>query len=379
MTKQNWMTIVAGILMVSSVYGQTGRLEWHRSIDLPARQNGKAHIGLAGPIAGLAKDFLLIGGGANFPDLPPWEGGKKKIQKDVYIYAKDSAGLSLIGQDSLPDAVAYSASLSVANGLCVIGGENTEGKTNACRLIRYDVSNRKIETFVYPQLPFSLSNMGAVCLGNKLLVAGGERHDGVSDQVLQLDLEDLGSGWKKVGTLPYPVSHLQLLVDDMHHLYVVGGRKGNRSAASTLYQGLLKSVDGGQRWLELTDIPFKAAAGTACVLPDHGLWLFSADRGTTFHRVETILSEAEKEPDTEKKQELIRAKNMLQANHPGFGREIWRYDLKSGRWSRAGDLPSNGPVTTTAVLWGDMLVLPSGEIKAGVRSAQILLATFFKK
>jgi N-acetylneuraminic acid mutarotase len=76
---------------------------------------------------------------------------------------------------------------------------------------------------------------------------------------------------------------------------------------------------------------------------------------------------------------LIDAKNKLQVNHPGFGRAVWRYDLKSDEWKRMGDLPSNGPVTTTAVVWGDMIILPSGEVKAGVRTPEILVATFSKK
>ncbi len=379
MTKQHWMGIIAGILFTSAVNAQVGRLEWHKGITLPAMQDGKMHIGLAGPIAGVTGDCLLIAGGANFPHLPPWKGGAKEIHKEVFIYRKEGKRLSLTALDSLSVAVAYAASLSLPDGLLIIGGETTGGKTAACRLIKYDSSTKKITVSDYPNLPFPLANMGAVAHGNKLFVAGGETPDAVSDQVLQLDLENLEKGWVCVGKLPYAVSHLQLLSNSQNDLYLLGGRKAHSERPSTLYHELWCSTDNGITWSKRTDIPFSAAAGTACVLPDQGIWLLSADRGNTFHQVEALIFDAKKETNPLQRQKLIDAKNKLQINHPGFGRAIWRYDLHSNKWNRMGDLPSNGPVTTTAVVWDDMIILPSGEIKAGVRTPEILVAIFSNK
>jgi N-acetylneuraminic acid mutarotase len=50
-------------------------------------QDGKAHIGLAGPIVGVTGDCLLIAGGANFPHLPPWEGVRKRSKKK-YLFTE---------------------------------------------------------------------------------------------------------------------------------------------------------------------------------------------------------------------------------------------------------------------------------------------------
>ena len=379
MKKQHWMGIIAGILFASSANGQIGRLEWHSSFELPSTQRGKSHLGLAGAIAGVTDGVLLLGGGANFPDLPPWDGGSKKIQHDVFVYKKEGRKLSLLTQDRMPEGLAYGASLGLPRGLLVIGGETSKGKTSSCRLLKFDAHAKKIALMDYPDLPFPMANMGATYIGDKIFVAGGECQDGVSDQVLQLDLQDLASGWIQVGTLPYAVSHLQLVADNLNRLYVVGGRKANNDRPSTLYPGLMRSSDGGNHWTKLRDIPFNAAAGVACILPDNGLWLLSADRGDTFNRVEHFIFEAKNEPDPDKAQQLIHAKNQLQVNHPGFGREIWRYDLKLEKWNKMGQLPSDGPVTTTAVIWDDMVVIPSGEIKAGIRSPQILVSTFFFK
>jgi len=379
MTKQNWLGIIVGMLFASNVNGQAGRLEWHRSVELPSPQGGKVHAGIAGPIVGLSNGYLLIGGGANFPDLPPWKGGVKKIQKEIFAYVKDGKTLRCVAKDSLSEPIAYGASLSLPIGLFIVGGETSEGKSNACRLIQCNADTKQISTANYPDLPWPLSNTGATYIGNKIFIAGGEGQDTVSDRVLQLDLDDLEKGWICTGHLPYAVSHVQLLADKQGNLYLVGGRKANKDEPSTLYQGLLSSSDGGKHWRKLEDIPFKAAAAVACILPDNGLWLLSADRGDTFHRVETLISEAKKTTDPQKAQQLIASKNQLQVKHPGFGRAVWRYDLKLGEWNRMGDLPAEGPVTTTAVVWDDMVILPSGEIKAGIRTPDILVATFSKK
>jgi len=373
------MGIIVGMLLAGNVNAQVGYLEWLKPFVLPSEENGKKHIGLAGPIAGLSGDYLLIGGGANFPDRLPWEGGIKKVHNQVFIYTKDGDDLSLIGKDVLPVGVAYGTSVSIPKiGLLVIGGETEHGKTKRCKLLNYDRQTKKITIADFPDLPGPLSNMGAICVGNKVLVAGGEGPYGVSDQVYQIDLQRSEKGWTVVGKLPYPVSHLQLLTDD-DNIYLVGGRMANKNAASTLYQALLKSSDGGKHWVNLPDIPFKAAAGTSCILPDHGIWILSADRGDTFAAVENLIAQAQQETDPIEAQRLTESKNKLQRNHPGFGKEIWRFDLHEQTWEKAGELPCTGPVTTTVIIWDDMVILPSGEIRAGIRTPKIIRAVFKKQ
>ena len=50
------------------------------------------------------------------------------------------------------------------------------------------------------------------------------------------------------------------------------------------------------------------------------------------------------------------------------------YDIDSDEWSIIGSIPFDVPVTTTAVPWGRDIIIPSGEIRAGVRTANILRA-----
>jgi len=78
----------------------------------------------------------------------------------------------------------------------------------------------------------------------------------------------------------------------------------------------------------------------------------------------------------------------LLEKHPGFPPENYIYDLQSDRWQLhsvipkvRGHLTPTGrdgvwpAVTTTSVLWQGGVVVPSGEIKPGVRTPKILFGT----
>jgi len=59
------------------------------------------------------------------------------------------------------------------------------------------------------------------------------------------------------------------------------------------------------------------------------------------------------------------------------GQEILTYNTEKDIWEVFGKLPYGTPVTTLAFKWGQELLIPGGEIKAGVRSPYILMANLF--
>ena len=71
--------------------GSAGAFNWLGGIpDLPPSSGEVKQVGLAGTFAGTHNKALIVAGGANFPDLPPWEGGKKVWWDDVFILEKTS-------------------------------------------------------------------------------------------------------------------------------------------------------------------------------------------------------------------------------------------------------------------------------------------------
>ena len=56
--------------------------------------------------------------------------------------------------------------------------------------------------------------------------------------------------------------------------------------------------------------------------------------------------------------------------HPGFPGAIHAYDPRSNAWSDAGKMPK-AHVTVPLVRWGEAWIMPSGEVRPGVRSPAV--------
>jgi hypothetical protein len=95
--------------------------------------------------------------------------------------------------------------------------------------------------------------------------------------------------------------------------------------------------------------------------------------------VEKLLTSIATSTVEAEKQRLINEKNELQAGHPGFDRKVIFYDFTSGKSKTIGKLTQDAPVTTTVVAWEDAFYIPSGEIRAGVRTPAILRIDLAKK
>jgi N-acetylneuraminic acid mutarotase len=57
-------------------------------------------------------------------------------------------------------------------------------------------------------------------------------------------------------------------------------------------------------------------------------------------------------------------------NHRGFSRQILRYEARANRWTKAGETPAPR-VTAAAVHWNQTWVIPSGELRPGIRSTEV--------
>jgi len=49
------------------------------------------------------------------------------------------------------------------------------------------------------------------------------------------------------------------------------------------------------------------------------------------------------------------------------------YNITSNQWTRINNIGFQTPVTTQAVMWDKQIIIPCGEVKAGVRTANILV------
>lgn len=121
-------------------------------------------------------------------------------------------------------------------------------------------------------------------------------------------------------------------------------------------------------------MPHNLSAGIGVAVGRNFILLFGGDSGAAFHKTEELIFAINNEKDEAKRAQLTEEKIRVQSMHPGFCREALFYDTKRDQWQTVGCIPYEAPVTTTAVKWNDEIVIPGGEIRAGVRTPQILSA-----
>jgi SSS family solute:Na+ symporter len=172
-------------------------IEWDSSLKLP-----DGNIGLAGAFSGYCGNSLVVGGGANFPDGTPAEGGIKKFYSDTYLY--DGTSWTTV-RNCLPEALAYGVSIQLENGILMIGGCNLDHCSDEVGLL--SVQDGKVKFSRWPSLPVPLSNAAGCKVGGKVYVAGGI--ESVSDQkatkdFFVLDLNAKDKGWQSLGAWPGP-------------------------------------------------------------------------------------------------------------------------------------------------------------------------------
>jgi cyclically-permuted mutarotase family protein len=384
MNNISFCLLASSLFVTADLSAQKNKVEsisWNVSGQLPAT-NGKA-LGFAGPVVGVNNNVLLVGGGANFPDEMPWNGGKKKYYDDLYVYKKDSKdSLVLFQTHKLPFSIAYAACVSTGKGLLVAGGENDAGISNKVFLIKWDDQSQNIRVINLPDLPTAVTNASVAVNNDKVYLVGGETINDVSKKFLSLDLNNTSPVWMQLPFFPKPVSHAVMVVQSNGKndcIYVIGGRKRDAGGTSDLYASVFQFDLQQRKWKEKQAMPSVLSAGTGAAFGDHCIFMFGGDNGETFHRTEKLIAAIATEKDEAKKELLIREKAGVQSNHPGFSKAVLKYNTLTDQWTLVRYIPYESPVTTTAVKWNDMIIVPGGEIKAGVRTSQIISAKIFYK
>lgn len=346
---------------------------WEKIGKLPDVSPAQANLGYAGPVTGVYNDLLIVAGGANFPVKMPWLGGKKKHYNDVYLFKKSREGklIYLQSEAKLPSEVAYAASCSTPLGVIYAGGECAGGLSSKVYLLKFDEKNLDFEQL--PDLPEPLANASMCFSGAKVYLAGGETATGVSNSLIYLNLDSPEKGWYNLPKMPHAASHgIMVIPRNGNDIYFIGGRKANKNGISKFHSEVFMYNTDKQEWKEQAALPYALAAGTGLASDNHQIYIFGGDKGIVFNQTETLINAINHETDQVKKDQLNNEKIKLQTSHPGFSREILCYNIITNSWHIGGVLPFETPVTTIAVRWGKDVIIPSGEIRAGVRSPYII-------
>jgi len=375
---------------------EAGGFETRKIGELPSPGSGVRNPGLAGAFAGRVKDTLVIAGGSNFPGKMPWEGGDKAFHDRIYVFRLGSGALTEIRQDlTLPEPVAYGASVSLPDGVLCIGG--TDGKKCSTRvyLLGAGKTSGRPALEAFPDLPVPLSYASAVLLQNSVYVVGGSSSPDATDTghaFFRLDLSrrnGSGFGWEALPGYPGParVFSVAAVQSDgtQNCLFLFGGRVRRASGGpEVLDDGLVfNPVTGGWKTLAAPDPGgFPVMAGAAFPIGAGGIVFCGGAPAAIFleeDRLKSRLAEAEDGGDPARVSSSRAELSAFHAGHPGFSRRILLYNTITKSLVPAGEFDGFCPVTTNAIPYRKGALIPGGEIKPGIRTPDILEVRFVDK
>ncbi|MCW5547707.1 MAG: hypothetical protein KIT44_01970 [Opitutaceae bacterium] len=316
------------------------RVNWRRLADFPLGP------GVAGIVAGIHRDVLLAGGGTNFPDAPPWAGGKRVTYDELFALPLGEKSWRSAGR--LPEPRGYAAVTSLADGVLVAGGENPAGLRDDAFLLRWN--GREAETTALPRLPQPVTQAAAVEWAGRVYVAGGA--GGTTPRAslhrfLVYDPAKASAGWTELPPWPGPTRTLAVMAAVDGWIYLVSGLHlatdaAGKAAAEYLRDAYRYRVETGE-WERLPDLPWSVTAAPAVVAARGFLVLGGVD-GT---QVGKLPREAPL-PD-----------------------DILHFDAEKRTWELWPEAWPEPVVTSPALRWQDGWVIPSGEPRGGVRTPHV--------
>lgn len=369
-------------------------ITWSVHSSLPPVPGNNSQPGLAGAYAGVIHNSLVIAGGANFPDALPWEGGTKHYWADVYVLPLDGVKDWSVMPNALPKKMGYGESITLPEGILLIGGENTERVLSDVYLMHFD-EEEKLVFEKWPTLPVPLTNMTGTVIDQKIYIAGGQESledAAATNHFFVLDLQKKSDGWKALAPWPGPPRAFAVSAGQSdgfdNSFYLFSGRNfGPDTPTQILTDGYVYNPRLNS-WKPLStpdDFGFSIMAGTAVASGENHILLVGGDDGSLFMERINLqkeidsLSQTSISPQTRDSIEVLRTKiNDKLNNHPGFSRSIFLYHTITNTITKSDDVSFHLPVTSNLIPTENGLFLTSGEIKPGIRTPDVIRGEFLE-
>jgi SSS family transporter len=408
---KTFIKILLLIVLLPFMVSADQLFEWKELPELPPLTGKKIQPGLAGAFAGVHKDALIIAGGANFPDGLPWSilpdrsSPKKIYNRDIYVLQKNKDWI--LSDIKLAIGYSYGVTIPSDEGLICLGGEwneyNAEELTkhfsDKVFLIKHlGNGNLTIDDTGFPPLPEPVSEMAAAVIGDHIYIVGGRNNRADRKNLWRLDIS-IKDKWEILEPWPGPPrSHLIAVAQSdgkKNCLFIFSGRYNHPEKGWQFLKDSYKYDPDTERWTRLADIGTNMKNQTPiCVMAASGInvganhiAIFGGATGNLFRKVEQDLPKQiqslQKAGRIDEASELTNERWALYTDHPGFSRDILIYHTITDTWAKADEVPEStiggltagSHVTTTAVHWDENIIIPSGEVRPGVRSPKVWSAT----
>ncbi|MDP4710654.1 MAG: sodium/solute symporter [Saprospiraceae bacterium] len=359
-------------------------LSWENIASLPPTQGSDEAMGYAGMFAGKHEGVIILAGGANFPDQPPWAGGKKKWWDVVFVGKKGKNAWEWLntGDFSLPKPLAYGASVSTPRGVLLLGGENEQGAQQDVTLIKWNPSTSKLETEILPQLPWPMSYLSATLI-NQTVYLAGQTANQANGLFLSMDLSKAQPEWQSLASWPGPPRTNAGLIAQSdgksRKIYLFGGRNKAPNGVSDVFTDMYCFDPEKQQWQASTPLvlpggqsfPLSAfsafAIGSGHILVMGGV---PPEPFNTLEKIGAILS-GESTNGNLDRSALLATRDSMLTHHRGFSSSVYAYHTITQTWTKLEDAGAPLPVNAVFVPFEHSGLLVSGETTPGRRSPYV--------
>ncbi|MDT0554033.1 sodium:solute symporter family transporter [Urechidicola vernalis] len=378
----------------------TAIFDWKTDVEIPNK------VGLNGSFSGVHNDALIIAGGANFPDKPVWEGGKKKWHSTIYVLPnKNEPSNWITSEVVLPYPMANGVSINTSKGILCIGGDNESTVFKSVFFLKWNAKTKTVEIENLPDLPIPLSNFGGSMIDDMVYLVGGQLEKGGISTNSFLSFNVITSltrkqyTWKQHEEFPgmHRIQPVVVAQSNGHQdcLYVFSGLSydASKDVAYNLLGDVYEFDPHRNVWSQKNDIPSNGtpgiehgyvAAAPSIKVGDSHILIFGGAGGEhqeLNNRIsnweqQNILKDKAELADNEKlKLEALQTEDKELVKATSFSKTVWAYHTITDTWSKRGEHPNQTQVVANAIKWGDAIVIPGGEVRPGVRTSSVTIAT----
>lgn len=313
--------------------------------------------GVSAPFAGFLNGKLIVAGGCNFPDVPAADGGKKVFHNTAYAINPADTAPVWHPVTSLPQPIAYGATVATRQGLVCIGGQNAQGTLTNVYLL-----SEKGQATALPPLPTPIDNGGATLIGHTVYVTGGNQPDrGKAMYALNMDAP---TSWKRLKDYPGQQRVQPIVVSSADALFLIGGYAFDAATQTcTPATDMLKYDPATDQWASLDVLAPEQDGSPRCLAGGSGI----CKEGRLYLTGGVNLAIFQQAMEGKAPADYMRKAPEWYR----FNDDLLVYDLRNRHWDIHPDIPGLARAGGILLEHEGNLYMICGEIKPGIRTPQV--------
>ena len=345
----------------------------------PPASGGVKNPGVAGAFIGGIGDRIVVAGGSNFAQGAPWDGGAKQFEDAIYLLTPsgDACKCELAVDAKLPAGIAHGCAAAAGRSLYCFGGLTAQGESRAVYALT-PVGN-SVRVDAAGELPAGFRPAAALAYKDEIYIHG------VTDGANAFwRFSPVSGKWTELAACPGAVRSAGPAFAAQHNgrenaMYLIGGRH-EKDGELQLCSDVWEYLPVHDKWQAKGDVtvggkPAVVMYAAAVPYGSGHVLVFGGDDGRELLR-RAALERAIGGAATPQEAESLRGElREAFTGHEGFSKELLAYHAITNTWVSLGEARTGFPAVSTAVVAGGGIVIPSGEIRPGVRTPDVQVVT----